>query len=311
MKLARLMKYARVPLEMNGRPGDEVAIITDSNTDPLIGESLVACAYQMDMEPNLVMMLPRAMHGNEPTRLVAAALMAADLSVCPTSMGINHTDAARSAVRSGKRVLVMPGATVEMLTEGAATVDPRELKEVTARVAEALSKATRIVVTSEKGTNVTFSLEGRAGLPLDGMIRPGRSAGWPTGEAASAVLESTAEGTIVFDLSVHSVGLLAEPIRLEVREGRVISIRGGVQAKQFEEVISTKGDSNSLAVGEFAIGTNAKARTTGNVTEDKKRLGTIPLRSGQQRHSWWEDGQRYTPTMASSLGQPWWRMGSY
>lgn len=280
MKLARLMKYVRIPLETNGEPGYQVAIIADTNTDPLIHEALAAAAYQLEMEPHVVMTLPRAMHGNEPTRVVAEAMKAADLSLCPASTAMTHTDAVRAATAAGRKFISMPGVTVDMLTNGAATADPTELRRITGRVAAAMSEGRRVRVTCENGTDVTFSLEGRVGLALDGVCRQSRTAGFPNGEAATAPVEGTAEGTIVFDLCMHALGSLKEPIRLEVRGGHAISIDGGAQARQLVEILETRGDANSRNIGEFAIGTNSKARVVGNVTEDKKRIGTVHFALG-------------------------------
>ncbi len=280
MRLAKLMKYARTPLELNGEPGYEVAVIADTNTDPLIYEALTAAAYELDMEPHLVMALPRSMHGNEPTRVVAEAMRAADLSLCPASTAMTHTDAVRAVVRAGHKFVSMPGVTVDMLTNGAATVDPKDLQRVTGRVAEVISGGRQVRVTCARGTDVTFSLEGRIAFPLDGVVRPGRMAGWPTGEAATAPVEGTAEGTIVFDTSMHALGLLKEPIRLTVRGGQAVAIEGGAQAKQLIDILETRGDANSRNIGEFAIGTNSKARIVGNVSEDKKQIGTVHFALG-------------------------------
>ena len=44
-----LNRYARIPLELNGKPGDEVMILADSRTEPDVYESFAAAAFGMGM----------------------------------------------------------------------------------------------------------------------------------------------------------------------------------------------------------------------------------------------------------------------
>lgn len=280
MKLMELMRYARVPIELNGKPGEEVLLLADTDTDPLVYEALAAAAYEMGMEPNVMIMVARPVHGNEPTKTVARAMLGTDLLICVNSTAMTHTDAVRRALKAGVKYISMPGITVDMLTKGAATADYQEVQRVTQKVAEVLSRGKTVRITCPNGTNVSMSIEGRSAFALAGVFQPGTIACFPDGEAAIAPVEGTCQGKIVFDLSMHSLGRLEEHIILKVEHGRVVSIDGGRQADQLKEILETKGDENSYLIGELAVGTNPKARVVGNVSEDKKRLGSVHIAMG-------------------------------
>jgi leucyl aminopeptidase (aminopeptidase T) len=57
-------------------------------------------------------------------------------------------------------------------------------------------------------------------------------------------------------------------------------MEGGVEAEILLDMLKKKGDRNSFNIGEFAVGTNPQARISGNVSEDKKRLGSIHIALG-------------------------------
>lgn len=283
MKLIELMKYARVPLELNGKPKDEVLILVDTNTESLVSESLAAAAFEMGMEPNVITMIARPVHGNEPTKVVAEAMKACDLLICANSTAMTHTDAVRSALKLGKKFISMPGITVDMLTRGAATADYQEVEKITRNVAEILTLGNEVRVTSREGTDITFSIKNRPCFSLAGIFHHGTIACFPDGEAAMAPVEGSAQGKILVDVSIHSIGLLEEPLLIKVQNGKAVEITGGRDAIKLKDILSTRGNDDSYFIGEFAVGTNSKARIIGNVSEDKKRIGTVHFGLGDNR----------------------------
>lgn len=304
MLLSRLVKYARVPLELNGRAGEEVLILTDTATEPAIARALAQAAAALHLEPSVLIITPRLLHGHEPSRAAAEAMKGADLILCATSTAMSHTAAIRAALAQGKKYVSMPGITTDMLTRGAATADYQKLGQVTAQVAQILTKGKEVRLTSPQGTEATLSIKGRPCFPLAGVFHPGAIACFPDGEAAMAAVEGSAQGTIVFDLSVHTIGRLEAPIRLTVEKGKVMRIEGGPQAQELLRLLQQRGDANSFCIGEFAVGTNPKARVTGNVSEDKKKSGTVHIGlgdnctlAGQTRSATHLDGIISCPTL--------------
>jgi len=280
MKLVEVIRYARVPVELNVRQGENVVLVSDTDTEPLVYESVAAAAFEIGAEVTVVIMTPRLMHGHEPPRPVAEAMKGADVLICAASRSLTHTDAVRNALKQGVKYVAMPQVTVDLLTKGAATADYAEVLRTTEAVARALSRTDRIRVTSREGTDVKFSVKGRQAFVLAGKYMPGTIACFPDGEAPIAPIEGTAEGSIVFDTSIHAIGALKDPVRLTVKRGRAVDISGGAEASALKMILDRQGDTNSYEIGEFAIGTNPMARLTGNVTEDKKGSGRVHFALG-------------------------------
>jgi len=172
---------------------------------------------------------------------------------------------------------------VDMMTNGAATADYQEVSRITHKAAEILTRGRKLRLTCAHGSDLWLDISGRPAFPLDGVYRPGAVAAFPDGEVAMAVVEGTSHGRLVFDLTMHMLGRLNEPIVLTVEGGRATKIQGGAQARMLEEILRNRGDENSTNIGEFAVGTNAWARVIGNASEDKKRIGAVHIGLGDNR----------------------------
>ncbi len=258
---------------------DDVCVVADSNTAPF-GELFAAVASSMAREVVLTIMAVRRTHGEEPPGIVASAMGAADVVIQPVTYALTHTDASRNAMAKGAQILVLRGISEDTMLGGAMEADYADIQRVTAEVAERLTRAKDLRVTSDAGTDVRMSLEGRPGFVLAGRC-PGRGqfGGLPDGEAPISPVEGTAEGTIVIEHSMDALRLLDKPIRLSVAGGKVIDIEGGRSAEQLRRLLE-RSDSNATNIAEFAIGTNPRARLIGNLAEDKKLRGSVHFAIG-------------------------------
>ena len=99
---------------------------------------------------------------------------------------------------------------------------------------------------------------------------------FPTGEFNVAPVEYTANGKLVFDLTMHHIGRLYTPIELTVVDGRIASIDGGPEARILRDYLEAYGDENAyMCPAEASIGINAKAVVRGIQREDKNIMGTM------------------------------------
>jgi leucyl aminopeptidase (aminopeptidase T) len=177
----------------------------------------------------------------------------------------------------------MPGITEDMMTVGAMTADYSKVSELSWKVARLLEEGKEVVITTDRGTNLRMSIVGRrpGTPPDDGLYRePGRWGNLPAGEAYIAPVEESVEGVAVIDGSVSPLGVLGEPIRFVVEKGRVVKIEGGKEAQALARFLEELGDPNAYFVGELGIGTNEKARVTGNILEDEKAFRTVHIALG-------------------------------
>ncbi len=274
--MAELVRCARKPLDLNVKSGEEVLILTDPKIEEILPKAVAAAALEIGAEPSILTMQARPAPNLEPSRAAAAAMKSVDVLVMMCSQPLVHTEAIRGALAAGIKYVGMPMVTVSSLTQGGATADPHELYATTERVAALLTEAGSARVLSDRGTDVVMDLRGRKGLILGGLAIPGKTLGGiPHGESPIAPVEGSMEGTIVFDTTMNPIGALREPIVLKVEKGRIVSIEGGEEATRLRELLASNGDENSYQIGEFAIGTNPKARITGNMSEDKRKRGTV------------------------------------
>jgi len=260
------------------RPEEHVLVIGDAHTVPL-AEVLAEAAREAGTDVIMAIMTPRAQHGNDPPPVLAAAMLASDVMLMAVTHSITHTTARKAASARGARAAILRSATVESMTEGAATADYPAIRRLTRGLANRLGAASAVRLTSPEGTDLTLRIKGRAALALDGFAtEPGTFTPFPTGEAAIVPLEGSADGVLVFDHAIDNVGVLDAPIRCLVREGRIVEAVGGRSAEVFRQLIAT--DAQAANIAEFAIGTNPKSRLRGNMAEDKVLLGVVHIGIG-------------------------------
>jgi leucyl aminopeptidase (aminopeptidase T) len=223
-------------------------------------------------------MTERETHGTEPPPLVAAAMRASDVVVAPTSKSLTHTEARHAASGAGVRIATMPDVTEGMLVR-TMRADLEAVRHRSRAVARLLTAGGTVRVTSDAGTDVTFSIEGRTGVADDGDLRErGAFGNLPAGEGFVAPVEGRTRGRIVFDGSVWPIGLLDAPLVAEISDGYATSF-GGPRGAEFHALLEPYGR-DAFAVAELGIGTNDAAELTGNVLEDEKILGTIHVAFG-------------------------------
>ncbi len=190
-----------------------------------------------------------------------------------------HTEAARIVERHKGRIASVEE---ELGTWGITMDDILQTKARTEKVGAVSGKANKVHVTSDKGTDVTFSIKDRPPLVIVPIRAPGDIMSplplW--GEVAHSIIEDTGEGIVVADGIANVVAPygLKEPIIFKVKNGRGYEIKGGDQAKKWEAVIKSA-DENANILCEFAIGTGHRERW--NTVSEKGALGTIHLALGE------------------------------
>jgi leucyl aminopeptidase (aminopeptidase T) len=265
----------------NVRPGEEVLVVTDSATDPGIAGSIIAAASRLGIEASSITMTPRALPGDEPPASVIAAMLSADVIICPTTRTLYHTNARTTACRKGARFISMAGATISVLASSAMFADFPKQEQVLARLVNRLTQARHIRVTNPAGTDLGFNVLGRRGHGVSGMAtRPGEATGAPDIEAYIAPREDDTNGVLYVDGSTSVTGVVKQPIKIGVQQGMARSISGGSDAKRLSRVLREAKSRTSFRVAEFGIGLNPLAHIRGSIIEDEGKLGTAHVALG-------------------------------
>jgi 2,5-dihydroxypyridine 5,6-dioxygenase len=213
--------------------------------------------------------------------MVDAAMTKADMVFQPVSKSIAHTSATKRAREAGARVIVLPEYTEEMLISGGLEADFEAQKSLCEKMRDYLTNARNARVTTASGTDIAMSLEGRLGRALTGMARErGGYSSPPNIEASIAPVEGTAEGVIVANASISSIGLLSSPVTVSVKEGLAKEITGGVEAQKLKGILESANDPKVYNVGELGIGLNPKAKLCGLMLEDEGAYGSVHIALG-------------------------------
>jgi leucyl aminopeptidase (aminopeptidase T) len=223
-------------------------------------------------------MAERASHAAEPPAPIAAAMSHADVVLAPTVQSLSHTASRKAASEAGARIATLPGVTEEMLAR-VMSADMEELRRKGAAVADLLTASHSARITCANGSDFTLGLGEREAIPDAGELGHERAFGnLPCGEGFIAPIEGTCEGTLVVDGTIAGVGIPAEPVRMEIVDGRLAEA-SGEEGAALLALLREHGE-EATTVAELGIGTNEKAELTGNVLEDEKILGTAHVAFG-------------------------------
>ncbi len=256
------------------RAGEDVLVIVDPGTRE-IGELLRQAADAFGAEAVLAVMDERAEDGTEPPAVIAAAMLAADVIVAPTSRSLSHTHARKRATDAGIRAATLPGVTADMLARAMA-IDFGPLAARSRAVAQALSSGAQAHLSCPRGTDLTLQLGGREGLTDDGVLSAAGAFGnLPCGEGFIAPVGG--DGRIVAS-SLAPLGVSEPPAVLTVAGGKIVSAQDG-HGPAFLERLCAHGELG-CNLAELGVGTNERAILTGNMLEDEKILGTAHVAFG-------------------------------
>jgi leucyl aminopeptidase (aminopeptidase T) len=256
------------------KEGETVLISTDTNKIR-IAEALAGAAYAVGALPIMIIIPPSGVHGAQLPDPVVAAFKEADVFLQPSTWSQTHTKARVEAIKAGKRGSTMCEVAEDALCVGAINADYEACDRLGRKLGEVLAKSEEIRITSPGGTDIRGYVKDRPVQYETGLFRePGQFAAFPDSEINISPLEGSAEGKIVSDVSIMSVGItLYDPVTLIVKEGRVVDVQGGMAAMKLRDILEALDNQDAYNYAEFGIGLNPEARLAASNLEDLGRLG--------------------------------------
>jgi leucyl aminopeptidase (aminopeptidase T) len=252
------------------KPGDRCLIVTDSGADQEIVVAAESVLATLGGQVVVVGSGPAELPGDDPPAAVGAAMLEADLILELTSVFIGSCAARRTACEQGARYLTVPGLSWTTLRpDGPFSADFHLLGEDAKRLAERFDTAAEFTLTSDAGTALAGSFEGRRGRPLWGVAdEPGGYAAPPDVEVGASPVEGTAEGVVVVDGSLLFLGpdQLASPVRLRFEAGHLVDV-DGPDAWRLTDALERSGDDRMSLLAEVSIGLNPFSRPGGSALE--------------------------------------------
>ena len=291
------MEYLRRPLVRNIKRGDRVLILSDTAHDPRVWQVVMSIVQEIGADVTVALFEKRPADYYDPPEAVCEAMMKSDVNILLASTGMLHSPASFRAMEARIPSICMDGGmTLEWFQSGAVTDDMRQIMVRKHYVAKDIfgPHCKECRVTSRYGSDFTYRVDGRIFVPplpgdtfdpykiIDFDKDENRKGGnlyfylFPTGEFNVAPIEGSANGKLVFDLTMHHLGRLEDPIELQVVNGRIEKIEGGVSARVLRDYLEEYGDENAyMCPAEASIGVNAKALVRGIQREDKNIYGAM------------------------------------
>ena len=268
---------AKVILEkcLQVKENERVLIIADTNTEE-IGESIFNYARKITKSEFQIISVGKQ-NGEEPDNEVARMMMGFDVIICPTTMSLTHTNAVKNAAKNGARVATLPGITRRIMDESI-IADYARIKFVTEKLGGELKNKKMVNIKTAKGTDLSFSIDGRKWILDYGIInKKGMIGNLPAGEVFIAPLEGSANGVIVVDAFVNEgEEYCRKDARIMINKGLAVDCddKESLLNKYFKSI------KNAMNIAEFGIGTNYQARVIGNILQDEKAIGTCHIAFG-------------------------------
>ena len=139
-----------------------------------------------------------------------------------------------------------------------------DVRQRTVKGAKWLDGATEIRLASKAGSDLTMRKRGRPALTQLGISdEKGRWDSWPSGFLYCAPEEESANGMLVLDVGDLMVMLgryVTEPVRIEVVNGVIKRIDGGVDAVLLQDHMEQARDPEAYIISHIGWGTDHRAR---------------------------------------------------
>jgi hypothetical protein len=185
----------------------------------------------------------------------------------------------KQEIATNSRIGHAPGITMSMMTDGPMTVNWVEIANNVDRLMAKFKDASSVHLMAPGGTDITLDITNR-GFDTDVRIKPGAFGNLPAGEIWCGPVENKANGIIVCDGSIGDIGQVKSPLKIEVKDGKIVALESDDQDLVNKIKDLTSVDEMASVVGELGIGLNPRARLTGNLLEDEKAGKTAHIAFG-------------------------------
>jgi leucyl aminopeptidase (aminopeptidase T) len=310
------MKPAKFTIEkiFEVKPSENVLIIADTNKLEFV-YPFMAASYAVGAEPIAMIITPRDHPGEPLPKEVNAAIRAADVVIgCVTmSIAIQLVKNIREDASCQVRGASISNITRSVMMSGGLWADPNVVMEITNEVYKIASRAKSWRLTTKAGTDLRAEIRDCRIAEKLPMIEPRMVGVLPGCEVAIDPKLGTAEGIFYSDGSCGALteerlgykGIISDPIKCLVKNGKIIDIEGGKEAKIFQDILQRIGDQSVYMINHLAIGCNPNCKMTGDYINDEKIFAGVHIANAGvkgcpignidhclQRPSLWLDGEK-------------------
>ncbi len=269
---------------------EEVVITSDTGSDWRVVEAVAKAVSVIGGKP--VVLLHRTPVGVGkaadpylPTKSLKAVLSVADVWIEFNRNWLLYSTPYWEAMKVGNvRYMCLVGMNADMMVRTVGRVNVGLLYEFQRKLAEVTRGARVMKVRTPAGTELEFENDPSRPVLVEGEVAgPGEYMLF--GQVDWAPVEESVNGVLVFDGSLwppEDLGLLKNPVKLLIKEGKVRRIEGGLEARAFERWLISFNDEGMFNVAHLSYGCNPGAKLTGNILEDERVWGVVEWGLGSQ-----------------------------
>jgi len=265
------------------KEGETIVITADTESDERVVNATARAAFTLGAKPMVVWLasplgVGKAADPMFPTESLVGALNGADAWVEFNNQWIFYSSVYDRVMKENTklRYSCLVGMNADMMVRCIGRIDYPALEKFMDKITNLTKNANDVRITTPAGMDVSFKNrpEHRGGYSLGYADTPG--AHMMAGQIYWAIDLETLNGKIVFDGSVNPpLGLLKDPIIINVKKGDIVKIEGGKEAVEYEAWLRSFNDPNMLKIAHICYGFNPGAKLTGDVVEDERVWGCV------------------------------------
>jgi leucyl aminopeptidase (aminopeptidase T) len=271
------------------RPGERLLVLTDTAGDPQLAD-LIAAAGRAQGAETLLISMPWAPTIHDIPPRVQEAVAASDVVIPVCRSRILYSSTIRNIPKTGRCLYMADVPTENFLRPVVLEADYQQLARYAEVFERIFSVDGELTVRTKAGTNATMTMRGHVPLSISSCRshHKGDHDYLPGGAWFGCPIEESVNGTFVIDSSMEpgvAGGILTEPVVLTFRDGVLVDIDGGAQAREFEAWLDSC-DDQIRGVAHNGGGFNAAAQRVGNLMEDERILGAFNIAGGNNQSGW-------------------------
>jgi len=265
------------------KPGETCIITADTESDWRVVNATARATFSCGAKPMVITLasplgVGRAADEMLPASALTAALKEADAWIELNNQWLLYSTPYDTAMKENKKLRhqCLVGLNAEMMVRCIGRVNHAVLGEFLDMLYKLTVAARHWRFTTPAGGDVKFenSTNPNRVYGIDNGYAEVPGSHMMSGQIGWTPEWDSINGTIVFDGSlVPPCGLLHEPVFLKIEKGRVASIDGGREAREFEDWLKSFNDPRMFVLAHVCWGFNPGARLTGDIVVDERVWG--------------------------------------
>jgi leucyl aminopeptidase (aminopeptidase T) len=280
MSRDKILEGAHILISKCGqlKPGEKLLVVHNPSTRE-VAEEINHAAEGITDKVEMLEIPPFKDHGEEPSANVMQKMLGSNLCLGLTELSMAHTQARLKLCEKGGRYLSLPDYSLNLLKDPSLRVDYVRQGEKAKKVVEVFNQGETVRVKSQLGTDIELKIKGRTGNWCPGYVQdPGSLGSPPDIEVNVSPIEEFSNGVVVVDGSVPhpDVGVLKNPIRLTVREGKITHFDGEeILVQRLKRIFEAVHSEKAYILAECGVGFNDLAQLCGVMLVDEGAAGTM------------------------------------